>query len=164
VASVQPLPAEQARLGRGRTPPALHDLAAAGVPLAFGSGVATASTASLDPWGAVRVASSSAWGSSALSARAAFAAATRGGRRAARQDREGALRPGAPATFAVWGHIGALVVRTPDARVAAWSTDPRAATPGLPDLTGDGPGPDCRLTVIGGVVAHDVVSSPPRDE
>ncbi len=148
VASVQPVPAERARRAEGQSPPALHALAAAGVPLAFGAGLA-------DPWEAVRLASWAAWGEQALSVRAAFAAATRGGRRAARQDREGVLRPGAPATFAVWTHPGELVVRTPDARVSAWSTDPRAATPGLPDLTGEGPGPVCRRTVVRGVVVHD---------
>jgi predicted amidohydrolase YtcJ len=101
----------------------------------------------VDPWGWVRAATT---GEQAVSARAAFAAATRGGHRAAGLDSAGALRPGAPATFAVWRVTGELVVRTPDSRVAAWSTDPRAATPGLPDLEQDA-SPECDLTVVDGV-------------
>jgi predicted amidohydrolase YtcJ len=85
---------------------------------------------------------------SALSARAAFAAHTRGGWRAARRDREGELVPGAPATFAVWQVEGELVVEAPDERVVAWSTDPRAGVPGLPEL--DGPDPVCLRTVVAG--------------
>jgi hypothetical protein len=41
--------------------------------------------------------------------------------------------------------------------VAAWSTDPRAATPGLPDLPEDRQSalPRCLRTVVAGRVVHD---------
>ena len=123
----------------------LRALAAEGVAFTFGSqGVP------VEPWSWVRRASE---GHDAISARAAFTAATRGGHRAARADSAGLLRPGAPATFAVWDFSGELVVRTPDERVAAWSTDPRAATPGLPDL--ERGFPRCCRTVVDGTVVFD---------
>ncbi len=125
-------------------------LAAAGVPLAFGS---DAPVTPLDPWGAVRAAMIPWRPGHALSARAAFTAHTRGGYRAARRDGEGVLRPGAPATFAVWEGVGALQVSAPDARVAAWSTDPRSGTAGLPDLSAVPP--TCVATVVQGAAVHD---------
>jgi predicted amidohydrolase YtcJ len=129
----------------------LRDLAASGVPFAFGSG---APAGTMDPWAWVREASRTGPRNQAISVRAAFAAATRGGRRAALQDDAGDLRPGAPATFAVWEYEGDLVVRTPDSRLAAWSTDPRAATPGLPDLRA-GTSPRCLRTVVAGRTVYD---------
>jgi predicted amidohydrolase YtcJ len=136
-----------ARLGqqRSRDSNPLAALAAAGVPLAFGS---DAPVTPLDPWGAVRAAVQHHTPQSRLSARAAFAAHTRGGWRAARIDGAGELLPGAPATFAVWQLRGELVVQAPDERVSAWSTDPRSGLAGLPDLSGDDP--VCRLTVVDG--------------
>ncbi len=119
-------------------------LAAAGVPLALGS---DAPVTPLDPWGAVRAAVRHRTPAHALSARAAFTAATRGGWRAAGVDGVGDLVPGAPAHLAVW-EAGDLSVQLPDRRVAAWSTDPRAAVAGLPDL--DAPPPACRATVVAG--------------
>lgn len=164
VASVQPVFQERwgapgqmydARVGparaRGMNP--LRTLAQAGVPLAFGS---DAPVTAIDPWAAVRAAVHHPDPVQGLSGRAAFAAATRGGWRAARRDGEGVLTVGAPATFAVWRHEGELSVQLPDARVLAWSTDPRSATPGLPDL--DAPAPRCERTVVRGVVVHDVLS------
>lgn len=136
--------------GPWSAPPPLRALAAAGVPFTFGTGTEAGPAASPAPWEWVRRASGG--GAGAVSVRAAFAAATRGGHRAARIDTAGQLRPGAPATFAVWEFDGELVVRSPDGRVAAWSTDPRAATPGLPDLE-RGREPRCRLTVVRGRVA-----------
>lgn len=130
---------------QGRQP--LRAMAFAGVAFAFGS-----AGDAVDPWSWVRRASGA--DANAISARAAFAAATRGGHRAARSDGGGLLRPGAPATFGVWEFEGDLVVRSPDARVAAWSTDPRAATPGLPDLEAEQP-PLCRHTVVAGVPVFD---------
>lgn len=124
-------------------------LAAAGLPLAFGS---DSPVTGLDPWGALRAAVRHHAPESSLSGRAAFAAHTRGGWRAARRDEEGELVPGAPATFAVWQVEGELLVEAPDERVAAWSTDPRSGVAGLPDL--DGPDPVCLRTVVRGREAY----------
>ncbi len=120
-------------------------LAGAGVALALGSDTPVTP---LDPWGTIRAAVAHRSPGSGLSARAAFAAHTRGGWRAARVDDAGELAPGARASFAVWQLAGELVVPTPDARVSAWSTDPRSAVAGLPDL--DGSDPVCRLLVVDG--------------
>ena len=132
-----------AERARGMNPYAA--LAAAGVALALGS---DAPVTPLDPWGTVRAAVEHRTPGSGLSARAAFSAHTRGGWRAARVDDAGELAPGTPATFAVWDLPGELVVQTPDARVSAWSTDPRSGVAGLPDLSG--PDPVCRRTVVRG--------------
>ncbi len=159
IASVQPAFATRwggpsgmyaARLGIERAA-AMNDFAAfaaAGVPLAFGS---DAPVTPLDPWGALRAATSAS--SHSLSPRAAFAAHTRGGHRAARRDGGGVLATGMDATFAIWLDPGPLTHRVPDGRVAAWSTDPRAGTPGIPDL--QGPAPDCAATVVQGRVIFD---------
>lgn len=120
-------------------------MAGAGVALALGS---DSPVTALDPWGTIRAAVRHRTSGSGLTARAAFSAHTRGGWRAARRDDGGELAPGAPATFAVWAVEGELVVQTPDDRVAGWSTDPRAAVSGLPDL--DGPEPVCLRTVVQG--------------
>jgi len=122
------------------------ELAAAGVALAFGS---DAPVTPLDPWGAVRAAAYPSDPAAAISARSAFAAHTRGGWRAAGRDGEGVLAPGAPATFAVWA-AGELGVDAPDERVARWSTDPRAAVPGLPSLAPGRELPSCVRTVVRG--------------
>ena len=141
---VQRLGPERAR---GMNPYAA--LAAAGVALALGS---DAPVTPLDPWGTVRAAVEHRTPGSGLSARAAFAAHTRGGWRAARVEQAGELAPGAPATLAVWDVPGELVVQTPDRRVSAWSTDPRAGVAGLPDLSG--PDPTCLRTVVRGQTVH----------
>ena len=125
-------------------------LAAAGVALALSS---DSPVTPLDPWGTVRAAVAHRTPGSGISARAAFAAHTRGGWRAARRDDEGELVPGAPATFAVWQVTGELVVQTPAAAVAGWSTDPRAGVSGLPDL--DAPDPVCLRTVVRGRTAFE---------
>lgn len=126
-------------------------LAAAGVALALGS---DAPVTPLDPWGGVRAAVGC---THPLSARAAFAAHTRGGWRAALADGGGAgeLVPGAPATFAIWAVPGELVVQVPDGRVAGWSTDPRGAVAGLPDLGAGVPDPVCLRTVVRGCSVYD---------
>ena len=144
------------RLGAGRAA-AMNPfaaLAAAGVALAFGS---DSPVTPLDPWGTLRAAVRHTTPGSGLSARAAFSAHTRGGWRAARRDDEGELAPGMPATFAVWDVPGELVVQNPDERVAGWSTDPRAAVAGLPDL--DHPAPACLRTVVRGRTAHGVTGA-----
>ena len=91
-----------------------------------------------------------------ISVRAAFAAHTRGGRRAAGDEgREpGVLEVGTPATYAVWQPVD-LVVQAPDRRIAAWSTDPRSGTPGLPDLSPGTDVPACWRTVRAGTVIFD---------
>ncbi len=142
------------RLGIERARPMnpFAGLAAAGVPLALGS---DSPVTPLDPWGTIRAAVRHRTPGSGLSARAAFSAHTRGGWRAARRDGEGELAPGTPATFAVWRVPHELVVQTPDERVTAWSTDPRAAVAGLPDL--DSPDPTCLLTVVRGRTVHTAI-------
>ena len=129
------------------------DLAGAGVPLAFGS---DSPVTPFDPWAAVSAAVHHHEPSERISARAAFRAHTRGGWRAARLMHTGAgeIRLGAPASLALWS-AGTLAVQAPDGRIAAWSTDPRAGTPLLPEV---GPGierPVCLRTLRDGVVIHD---------
>ncbi len=131
------------------------DLAAAGVPLAFGSDSPVTPFA---PWAGVRAAMAHHRPAQRISARAAFRAHTRGGWRAAGLDHTGAgeLRVGAPAHLAVW-RAEHLAVQAPDGRVSAWSTDARAGTPLLPDLGPDAPDPVCVRTVRAGVVLHDAL-------
>jgi predicted amidohydrolase YtcJ len=117
----------------------------AGIPVALGS---DAPVTSLSPWETVRAAAFHPVESERISVRAAFGAHTRGGWRAARRE-GGSLRVGAVANFAVWESTE-LVVQAPDERVAAWSTDPRSGTPGLPDLTPGTPLPRCLWTVRAG--------------
>ncbi|MCK1814993.1 amidohydrolase [Streptomyces sp. XM4011] len=141
------------RLGaeRARTLNPYAALLRAGVPLALGS---DAPVTPLDPWGTLRAAAFHRTPEHRVSVRAAFAAHTRGGWRAIGRDDAGALVPGAPADYAVW-RTGELIVQTPDDRIARWSTDPRAATPGLPDLTPGTPVPECLRTVVGGQIVYD---------
>lgn len=145
------------RLGAGRAA-ALNpfaDLAAAGVPLAFGS---DSPVTPFDPWAAVLAAMRHHDPTQRISARAAFRAHTRGGWRAGRLMHTGAgeIRLGAPATLAIWA-AGPLAVQAPDSRVAAWSTDPRAGTPLLPELGEGAPAPACLRTLRDGVVLHDAL-------
>lgn len=128
-------------------------LVAAGVPLAFGS---DAPVIPLGPWEAVQAAAFHHVSEHRISVRAAFAAHTRGGWRAAGRT-GGVLRVGAPATLAIWD-IEELVVQAPDSRVAAWSTDPRSGTPGLPDLTPGVSMPSCVRTLRDGEVIFDTGS------
>jgi len=125
-------------------------LAAGGVPLAFGS---DAPVTPMDPWRGVRAAAYPHEARSAISPRAAFSAYTKGGWRAAGRPDYGVLRVGAPATFAVW-RTGELAVDSPDDRVARWSTDPRAAVPGLPDVRPGVELPTCARTVVRGASVY----------
>jgi hypothetical protein len=75
------------------------DLAAAGVPLAFGS---DAPVTPIGPWPAVWAAADPHRPEAALAPAAALDAHTVGGWRAAGRDAEGRLAVGAPATFAAW--------------------------------------------------------------
>ncbi len=103
------------------------------------------------PWSMIRAATDHHQASEALSARAAFNANTRGGWRAAGVEGVGVIEVGAAAHLAIWQATD-LEVRVPEETVRNWSTDPRAATPGLPNLTaGD---PTCLATLVEGVVVH----------
>ncbi|WP_184576302.1 amidohydrolase [Streptomyces zagrosensis] len=141
------------RLGaeRARTLNPYAALLRAGVPLALGS---DSPVTPLDPWGTVRAAAFHQTPEHRVSVRAAFTAHTRGGWRAAGRDDAGVLVPGAPADLAVW-EAGELVVQVPDERVAAWSTDPRSGTPGLPDLTPGRPLPVCVRTIVAGRTIYE---------
>ncbi|MFI6677129.1 amidohydrolase [Kribbella sp. NPDC050470] len=125
-------------------------LARAGVVLAFGS---DAPVTELGGWEAVRAAAFHHEQSERITVRAAFQAHTRGGWRAAGIDDAGVLAPSTAATYAIWESDAELVVQTPDSRVAAWSTDPRAGVPVLPDLTAGIP--TCLRTVVGGRVVYE---------
>jgi predicted amidohydrolase YtcJ len=138
--------AERLGVERALTLNPYADMAAVGIPLAFGS---DSPVTPIDPWRTVRAAAWHHNPAQRMTVRAAFAAHTRGGWRAAGHDDAGILVPGAPASYAVW-HTGDLVVQTPDERVAAWSTDPRAGVPGLPDLSPGGALPECLRTVVRG--------------
>ena len=162
VASVQPLfdelwggdhgmYAERLGVQRALTLNPLAQMAAAGVVLALGS---DAPVTPLGPWAAIRAAAWHHVPESRLSVRAAFNAHTRGGWRAAGIDDAGVLAPGAAATFAVWS-VEDMTVQTPDSRVAAWSTDPRAGVPELPALSPETPLPECLGTVVGGVTVFE---------
>jgi predicted amidohydrolase YtcJ len=124
----------------------------AGVPLAFGSDTPVTP---FDPWAGVRAATRHRTAGERITARAAFNAYTRGGWRAARRDEGGVIALGAPASIAVWDVPGELLVQTPDSRIAAWSTDPRAGVPQLPDLHPDVDLPTCVLTLVAGEVAFE---------
>jgi predicted amidohydrolase YtcJ len=82
-------------------------------------------------------------------ARASVTAQTRGVLRAfaAGGPLGGQIVPDAPARFVAW-RAESLMVQTADSRIAAWSTDPRARTPLLPEL-GTGATPRAELTVLG---------------
>lgn len=124
----------------------------AGVALAFGS---DSPVTAFGPWAAVRAAAHHHTAEERITVRAAFNAHTRGGWRAAGRDDGGVIALGAPASVAVWDVPGDLLVQTPDARVAAWSTDPRAGVPHLPDLHPDLDLPRCVMTVVAGQVVHE---------
>jgi predicted amidohydrolase YtcJ len=167
VASVQPafdaywggetgMYAERLGVERALTLNPFGPLAGVGVPLAFGS---DSPVTPLDPWATVRAAAHHRNPHHAISVRAGFAAHTRGGWRAVGRDDEGVLAPGAPATFAVWA-ADEVVVQVPDERVSRWSTDPRGAVPGLPDLSPGAPLPTCLRTVVRGHTIFNVEGTP----
>jgi predicted amidohydrolase YtcJ len=108
-----------------------------GVTLAFGS---DSPVTPLDPWGSVRAAMWHHNPAHRMSDRAAFAAHTRGGWRAVHRDAEGALVPGAPATFSVWS--------TPDG----------LGVSGLPWLEPTSALPQCRRTVLRGTTIYSEAS------
>ncbi|MEV1290529.1 amidohydrolase family protein [Micromonospora sp. NPDC049679] len=118
---------------------ALH---AIGVPLAFGS---DSPVTPLDPWGSVRAAMWHFNPVQRMSGRAAFAAHSRGGWRAVHLDGEGALAPGAAATFAVWDAPAGVVNGLP----VLLSEQPEERGPQDPT-----PLPVCRRTVLRGSVIY----------
>jgi hypothetical protein len=142
------------RLGVARAR-ALHrfgSLAAAGVPLAFGS---DSPVTRFDPWGAVLAATAHEDPGERLSAVTAFAAHTRGAHRAAGgPPRAGILTIGAEATFAVWS-VHEFAVPTPDGSGATGNADPVPATPPMPALGPNRPRPVCLRTVRAGRLVHD---------
>ncbi len=167
VASVQPafdatwggetgMYAQRLGVERALTLNPFGSLAGVGVPLAFGS---DSPVTPIDPWGTVRAAAYHHNPHHSISVRAAFAAHTRGGWRAVGKDDEGVLAPGAPATFAVWA-ADEVVVQAPDERVSRWSTDPRGAVPGLPDLSPGAPLPTCLRTVVRGRTIFETEETP----
>jgi len=124
-------------------PQALRALAAVGVPFAFGSNGQTTSVwewiarmVYLEPHG--------------LSARAAFNAATRSGWRYTGMPDAGQLNIGSRANFNLWS-CDHVEVQVPDERVSAWSTDVRAGTPPLPDLSPGAALPELVGRVLDGV-------------
>jgi predicted amidohydrolase YtcJ len=159
VASVQPMFASlwggpgalyERRVGpdRAATMNDFRALLNAGAAVALGS---DSPVTPFDPWGAVRAAAYHPVAAASISTRAAFAAHTRGGWRAARRDGDGrgTIAVGAPATLAVW-EGAELVIDVPDERVARWSTDPRAAVAGLPDVAPGRAVPRCLRTIVDG--------------
>jgi predicted amidohydrolase YtcJ len=141
------------RLGaeRARGMNRFADLVGAGVLVAFGS---DAPVTPLGPWQAVRAAVHHSNPGQALSARAAFSAHTRAGWRSIGARDAGVLAPDAPAHLAFW-EVDDVVVQLPDARLTAWSTDPRSGTPGLPELGEGVPLPRCLRTVVAGRTVFD---------
>lgn len=126
-----------------------------GLAMAFGS---DAPVTPASPWEWVRGALFHSDAKERMTARAAFSAATRGGRRAAGQSDAGVLTLGAQASIAVWD-APSLLVQTPDARIAAWSTDERAGTPALPEITLSDPLPKCLALINGTHVLHSALES-----
>jgi predicted amidohydrolase YtcJ len=121
-------------------------MAAAGLPLAFGS---DSPVIPLGPWDAVRAAAFHHAPASRMTSQGAFAAHTRGGWRALRPgargvpaDEGGVLASGAPATYAVW----------------RWSAGRPTGAPALPDLTPGVDLPECVRTSVRGRVIHDLLS------
>ncbi|HSV67323.1 MAG TPA: amidohydrolase family protein [Mycobacteriales bacterium] len=112
--------------------------ASAGVPLALGS---DAPVTPIDPWGGVRAAVHHRTPGAGISPAVAFAAATRGGWLAARRGAGGAglLRPGSPATYAIWDVAGL----------------PPAGPDGLPGLDPGAALPACLRTVVRGVTIYE---------
>ena len=131
---------------------AFASMSKAGVALAFGSDTPVTP---FDPWAGVRAAAWHHTETERVTARTAFNAYTRGGWRAARRDEGGVIALGAPASIAVWDVPGDLFAQTPDPRVDAWSADPRAGIPLLPDLHPDAELPTCVLTLVGGAIAFE---------
>ncbi len=131
-------------------PQPLGQLSRAGVPIAFG---AASPEGRYAPWQAIAAAVNHPDPDAQLSPRAAYLAHTRGCWRLTGRD-GGVLRPGAQASLAQWSPVP-LRTGSTDPRLAAWSTDPTALPPALPDLTQ--PAPACVATFVRGeqLFPHD---------
>jgi predicted amidohydrolase YtcJ len=149
------------RLGteRARTLNRFASWQRAGLSLAFGS---DAPVTPAQPWEWIRAALFHSVEEERLTARSAFAAATRGGWRAAGAHGAGVLAVGAPAALAIWD-APPLIVQTPATRVAAWSTDQRAGTPALPEISLSGALPTCLATINGSRVLHSRFAELPSE-
>ncbi|NQU37665.1 MAG: hypothetical protein HQ526_08755 [Actinobacteria bacterium] len=122
-------------------PSTLAELARSGVPFAFGS-----FGADINFWQTLRYA---VYGSSnGISGRAAFNAATRAGWRILGTPEAGEVAVGSVARLCMW-RCDHLLVQTPDRRITAWSTDVRAGTPPLPDLSPEAALPTLWATMTG---------------
>ena len=123
------------------------ELAAAGIPLAFGSDSPVTPVAG---WAAVRDALAHPDPRQAPGPRHAFAAATRGGWRCAGRPDTGRIVVGAAAHLAWWQVTAGWQAEPVRAGVARWSTDPASGVPPLPAL-GDGrPLPRCVGLLVAG--------------
>jgi imidazolonepropionase-like amidohydrolase len=122
-------------------PAMLAELARYGVPFAFGS-----YGNDINFWQTLRFA---VYGSGdGISGRAAFNAATRAGWRIIGTPEAGEIAVGTVARVNMW-RCDHLLVQTPDRRITAWSTDVRAGTPPLPDLSPDAALPTLWATMTG---------------
>lgn len=102
-------------------------------------GVRTRGTESpVNPWAWAALGLRSDVDAVGLPTRATFTAQTRGVKRLFRAGGPfgGQIVPDSSADFTGW-RAEALMVQTADTRIAAWSTDPRARTPLLPELVGE---------------------------
>jgi len=136
-----------ARLGRDRAAGmnAFASMAAAGVPLAFGSDSPVTPFA---PWQAIESAAFHHQRAQSISVRSAFQAHTRGGWRAAGIDDGGYLAMGRPASFAIWS-LGDLIADQPDPGADL------SSQAGLPDLSPGTTLPTNLRTVIRGRTVFD---------
>lgn len=125
-------------------------MARSGVLVAFGS---DAPVTAVGPWEAIRAAAWHTNPAERMSVRAGFAAHSRAGWRAVGLPHVGTLSPGAPAHFAIWSAAD-LDVQSPDARLSAWSTDPRSGTPELPVIDEHGDLPRCLATYVHGTLVY----------
>ena len=117
-------------------------MAAAGIPLAFGS---DSPVTPLGPWEAVRAAAFHRTPSARLPVPVAFEAHTRGGWRAAGVDDAGMLSPGALASYAVWA-------------------DEQPGDRTLPDLAPGTAAPRCLRTAVRGATVWSADGAPDHTE
>ena len=120
-----------------------------GLNVAFGS---DAPVTPMNPWLAIRAAMNHNQIDSRITARAAFSAHTRGGYRAAKNDRAGVVEVGAVANLAIW-NVEVFSPIGSDDRKSRWSTDTRSGVHPLPDLSHELP--KCIATLKNGLPIYD---------